>query len=169
LVKRNLKWQRLSRDYQRLLLEAEKAMKQAYCPYSGFAVGAAVLTQSGKIIPGCNLEAAAYGDSLCAERVALSSANTQGFGTQLKAIAVIARNRDSPTQEVTAPCGSCRQILAEAAQRAEYNLEVLLSTTLKDKIVLIRISELLPFAFGSGNLDTKEDPIDPARIASAAS
>lgn len=165
----NFTWKELSRRYQRLLQEAEKAMERAYCPYSGFSVGAAVLTQSGKIINGCNYEVAAYGDSICAERTALTSANTEGHGKELRAIAVIARNRGSPTDEVTAPCGSCRQMLVEAAQVAGYDLEVILSTTLRDKIVFTRISELLPLAFGPNNLGSKEDPTDLAQIASAAS
>lgn len=124
----------------------------AYCPYSGFQVGAALLTQSGKIVTGCNYEVAAYGDSICAERTALTSANAQGLSKELRAIAVIARGRDSPTREITAPCGSCRQMLFEASAVADYDLEVILSTTLRDQIEIWRISELLPRAFGPQDL-----------------
>lgn len=159
-----LNWQELPRKFQKLLSEAEKAMKRAYCPYSGFSVGAAVLTQSGKIITGCNYEVAAYGDSICAERSALTAANTQGLGKELRAIAVIARNRDSPTREVSAPCGSCRQMLYEAAQVADYDLEVILSTTLRDKIVITRISELLPLAFGPRDLGMGGEEDQPGRV-----
>jgi len=130
-------------------------MENAYCPYSGFSVGSAVLSRSGKIITGCNFEVASYGDSICAERSALLAANTYGFGKELKAIAVIARNRGLPTHQVTAPCGSCRQMMIAVAQRSNYDLEVVLSTTLKDKIVITRISELLPLAFGPKSLETK--------------
>jgi len=130
-------------------------------------VGAAVLTTSGEIFTGCNYEVSA-GDSICAEKAALTTANTKGYGKELRAIAVIARRRDSPTRGVTGPCGGCRQMLVEAAQRANYDPEVILSTTLKDKIVLTRISELLPLAFGSHNLNGEGDQADLARANTAS-
>lgn len=158
-VKRIFNWRKLSEEYRRLLEEAEKAMEKAHCPYSGFQVGAAILTKSGEIITGCNYEAAAFSDSICAERVALTTANTRGLTKELRVIAIIARGRDSPTKEITPPCGSCRQLLFEAAEVARYDLKVILSTTLKDKIVVFRISELLPFAFGPGDLEKNSSTV----------
>lgn len=151
-IGRVISWQELPRSHQELLREAEKAMARAYCPYSGFQVGAAILTQSGKTITGCNYEAAVHSNSICAERVALTTANAQGYGVDLRTIAVITRGRDSPTREITTSCGSCRQMLYEAALRSDYDLEVIYSTTLKDKIVLVGISELLPLPFGPRDL-----------------
>lgn len=170
MLEKTLSWQELPVKFQRLLSEAEKAMENAYCPYSGFSVGACALTVTGEMIPGANYEVSSMGgDSICAERVALTAANTQGYGKELRAIAVIARSRDSPTKEVAAPCGSCRQMLAEAAQVADYDLEVILSTTLRDKIVITRISELLPLAFGPSDLGMGggEDPADRTSLAKA--
>ena len=161
MFERTLSWEELPRNFRRLLAEAEKAMAKAYCPYTGFAVGAAILTRGGKIFPGSNYEFSVPRDSICAEKVALSTANTQGYGKEIRAIALIARSRDSPTREVTAPCGSCRQMLFEAAQVADYDLEVIMATTLRDKIVITKISELLPFAFGPGNLGGGEDEDRP--------
>ncbi len=171
LISWQISWQELPQSFKKLLKEAEKAMERAYCPYSGFSVGAAVLTKSEEIITSCNLESAAYGDSICAEDSAVASANAQGYGTQLRAIAVIARKEDSPIREVAVPCGSSLQVLSEAAYRADYDLEVILSTTLKDKIVLIRISELLPFPFGPRDLEMGggEGPAGLAGLAKSAS
>lgn len=168
-IGRVISWQELPRSHQRLLREAEKAMARAHCPYSGFSVGAAILASPEKMVSGANYEALVGGDSICAERVALTTANTQGYGKKLRTIAVIARSRDSPTSEVTAPCGSCRQMLTEAAQIADYDLEVIMSTTLRDKIVIAKISELLPFAFGSSNLGTDGGGDQPnlAKLAKA--
>jgi len=145
-------WQRLPKEFQELLSAAEKAMENGYAPRSGFLVGAAVLDESGEIITGSNYEMMASTVSVCAERAAVVNANSRGYW-RLRAIATIARGRDSPTRKVTLPCGSCLQMLAEAAQRASYDLEVILSTTHRDAILVTRISKLLPSPFlGTRNL-----------------
>ena len=90
---------------QQLVAAAQSARNQAYAPYSNYAVGAAVLTEDGEIIPGCNVENASYGGAICAERVALTAAIAQGK-RDLKAIAVV-------TVDGGSPCGLCRQVMIE--------------------------------------------------------
>ena len=91
----------------RLLDAAERALRNAHAPYSRYRVGAAVLTEGGKIYSGCNVENASYGLTNCAERVAVGAAVAAG-ANQVKAVAVVA---DGPTPPH--PCGACRQVLAE--------------------------------------------------------
>jgi cytidine deaminase len=90
---------------QQLVAAAHSAREQAYAPYSNYAVGAAVLTENGEIIPGCNVENASYGGTICAERVALTAAIAQGK-RELRAIAVV-------TVDGGSPCGLCRQVMIE--------------------------------------------------------
>ena len=130
----------------RLLDAAESAMKTAYCPYSSFPVGAALLTSGGKIITGSNVENAAFGSTICAERVALVRANAMG-DRKFKAIAVVTgvvAGRDAPA----APCGACRQMLYEFRHRAGADIEVIAATTTRKKVLLTSIDELLPLPFG---------------------
>jgi cytidine deaminase len=96
----------------RLVAAAWKARRTAVAPYSRFRVGAALLTSSGTIITGANVESASYGLTCCAERVALFKALTAGH-RRFVALAVVARLPGGPT-----PCGACRQLLAEHAPRA---------------------------------------------------
>lgn len=148
---RSLAWEDLNQRRKDLLDAAAAAMHRAYSPYSGFCVGAALLCEDGQTVCAANLENVAYGSTICAERLALGRANAEGR-RRLLAVAVIARGRDFETSQVTAPCGACRQMLFEAAQVAEVDLEVIMSTTRKDRIVLSRISELLPLGFGPRDL-----------------
>lgn len=99
-------------DPAALVREALAARERAYAPYSRFAVGAAVLTASGRVFPGCNIENAAYPSTCCAERTALFSAYAAGERDVL-AIAVVAE-----TPGPVSPCGTCRQVIAELAPRA---------------------------------------------------
>lgn len=90
---------------QQLVAAAQSARSQAHAPYSNYFVGAAVLTNDGEIIHGCNVENASYGGTICAERVALTSAIAQGK-RELRAIAVV-------TVDGASPCGLCRQVMME--------------------------------------------------------
>lgn len=137
---------------QKLLAAAEKAMEQAYNPYSKFYVGAALRTQGGLVFPGCNVENAAYGPTICAERSAIVSAVSAGH-TAYCSIAIIARGEQFKTKQVTGPCGPCRQMLFEAMQVGESDIEVILSTTDKDKIVVTSAKRLLPWGFGPKDLN----------------
>jgi cytidine deaminase len=122
----------------KLIEAAAKAREGAVAPYSKFKVGAALLTKSGEIIGGANVESASYGLTCCAERVALFGALTSGK-KNFVAVAVVARAKNGPM-----PCGACRQLLAEYALDAK--LFVADSGNLK-KIREFTVRRLLPSAF----------------------
>ncbi|MDH3654814.1 MAG: cytidine deaminase [Myxococcales bacterium] len=117
------------------------ARANAYAPYSGFAVGAAVLSASGRVFIGCNVENASYGATLCAERAALTAAVAAGE-RELRAL-VIASVAKSPTP----PCGICRQCLAELAPGLSIR------SYAGDARADYELASLLPEAFGRGHLD----------------
>ena len=132
------------RDWEKLVEAARNAQANAYAPYSGFSVGAAIRTRSGAIFTGCNVENASYGATLCAERAAVAAAVAAG-DRELAALAIVSDAR-SPTP----PCGICRQALVELAPhlpirsvgtraQAEYSL-----------------SDLLPHAFGKSQLGGRD-------------
>ena len=117
------------------------AMENAYAPYSKFRVGAAVRTTTGEIIAGCNVENAAYGEALCAERVAIAAAVARGM-KEFEEIAIA-----SESDEPAAPCGSCRQTMSEFAPDLKVT-----SYAANGKQVTWRLSDLLPEAFASNHL-----------------
>jgi cytidine deaminase len=127
-----------------LLAFAREAQEKAYSPYSKFRVGAAVYAD-GEIFQGVNIENAAYGSTLCAERSALAAAVTAGY-QDLSAIAIVG-DSTSPT----VPCGACRQALAE------FNpaMRVIMGGT-TDEVMVMSLEELLPEAFVRGYLDQDE-------------
>ena len=103
-----------SKQNQRLLTAARKAMKRAYAPYSQFRVGAALLTSKGEVFTGCNVENASYGLTNCAERTAIFAAiATSGPGLNIRAIAVV-NDQGVPCS----PCGACRQVIYEFGPEA---------------------------------------------------
>jgi cytidine deaminase len=128
-------------DYAALVTAAIAAREQAYAPYSRFAVGAAALTASGKVYPGCNIENAAYSPTLCAERVALVSAYAAGE-REIVALAVV-----TPTAGPASPCGACRQVIYELAPNSSIVL-----ANLNGQLRLTTPQELLPDGFGAGQL-----------------
>jgi len=128
-------------DYSALVAQAIAARERAYCPYSGFAVGAAALTTSGHIFPGCNVENAAYPATVCAERTALLSAYAAGE-REIVALAVIA---DTPAP--VSPCGTCRQVIAEQAP----GCTVVLANMRGDR-ALTTPGDLLPGGFTADDL-----------------
>jgi cytidine deaminase len=135
-------------DSQKQLLDgAAKAVSTSYSPYSQFSVGAALLTIKGKIVTASNVENAAYSGTICAERAAIVRANAMGH-RHFQALAVIAQDAEEDTADVTPPCGACRQMLYEFASLSGRDIEIILSTTDKKKIVLTSAGELLPMAFG---------------------
>src|SRR5215216_5417441 len=123
-------------DYTELVELARRAREHAYCPYSRFAVGAAALTASGRIFPGCNIENAAYPATVCAERTALLSAYAAGE-RELIALAVVA-----DTAGPVSPCGTCRQVIHELAP----GCTVVLANTRGD-MWMTTPQELLPGGF----------------------
>jgi cytidine deaminase len=127
---------------EQLKQDAILASRSAYCPYSGFPVGAAVLTAEGDISSACNVENASYGLTLCAERNAVFQAVARG-ARQVRAVVVY-----TPTSEPTFPCGACRQVISEFGPHAE--------------VICIcdgpgafhrKVDELLPDAFGPADVE----------------
>ena len=146
---KTMKYEDLKPKEKELLDAAEKAMSNSYSPYSHFKVGAAVLTEDGTIIPGTNYENAAYGSTICAERVAIMAANARGY-RKIKKIAIIGKGEaNAPT---ISPCGSCRQVINESSDLSSKEIQVIMSNTAKDQIVIKGIKELLPMSFGPKNL-----------------
>ena len=136
----------LSEDDQILLAEARRITGLAYAPYSGFHVGAAVLLANGQIITGNNQENAAYPSGLCAERVALFYANANYPDSAVKAIAISAAKNGVLVNDTVKPCGSCRQVLAEAEVRYDTPIRVILDG--QDSIYVLKgIESLLPLSF----------------------
>ncbi len=129
-------------QYKQLLIKAKEAMAYAYTPYSNFNVGAAVLTKSGKIYTGCNIENASYGATNCAERTALFKAISEGE-KEITDIAVVSSSGD-----FTYPCGICRQVIAEFMKEGNLIFE-----NNKGEIKIIKLNEIFPYSF------TKEDLI----------
>ena len=125
-----------------LIEAAKKASAHAYVPYSHFAVGAALECADGTVITGCNVENAALGSSICAERCAVLKAVSEGR-RDFRRIAVYANSADYCT-----PCGACRQVLFEFAPK----LEVLCARG-DNRYVSYHLSELLPHAFGPESLE----------------
>lgn len=128
-----------------LVARAAEFRSRAYAPYSGFAVGAALLGRSGRIYGGVNVENAAYPVGICAERAAIAAAVTSGERA-FKALAVIA---DSP--EVCAPCGMCRQMLME------FPIERIILANTAGSLRVLTPEELLPLAFGAAALPHEGD------------
>ena len=118
-----------------LVAKAREALEAAYAPYSGYAVGAAVLSANGSIYSGANIENAAYSASLCAERVAVAKAVTEG-ARDIVAVAIVAGDR-----RLAAPCGACRQVIHE------FNPECLIIMAGGSETIVKPVSELLPMAF----------------------
>jgi len=121
---------------KKLISEAEKARKNAYAPYSKFSVGAALLSRSGKVYTGANLENSSFGQTVCAERLALYKAVSAGE-KDFKKIAIVA-----PGAKPVTPCGICRQALFEFSPE----LEVICSN-LKGQVKKYTLKQLLPYPF----------------------
>lgn len=148
---KNVRYEQLSDLQLRALDEALRVLENSYNPYSHFYVGACLVSVDEQLISGTNFENSAYGSSICAERSAVLRANAMGV-RHFRSIAIIARGEDFDTTEVTGPCGSCRQVLYEISQVSGCDLQVILATSKKDKIVITTIRELLPLAFGPVDL-----------------
>ena len=140
---------------EELIAAAREAARHAYAPYSNFGVGAAVLLNDGTVVTGANFENASYGLSLCAETVALATVNAQGRFADVVAIGVIGGpiGPNGPTgDKPVSPCGRCRQVINEAAQMGRRDVVVWCAGAEGDAVERHLISELLPNAFGPGDL-----------------
>lgn len=135
-----------------LVLAAREASANAYAPYSGFYVGAAVILSNGILLKGNNQENADFTDGLCAERVALFYANANYPKENIVAMAVSAQNKNGLLKDPAYPCGSCRQALVEAEVRFKRPIRLILDGA--KKIMIVEKTEyLLPFAFKPDVLD----------------
>lgn len=140
----------ISEHRDALITAAREAMGSAYAPYSGFHVGAALLFDDGAIVTGANFENASYGLSLCAETVACASASQGGRRGGLLAVAVMG-GMGGAVDAAISPCGRCRQVVNELA--ALGGTDPLVLCVGAHEVVEMRLSVLLPNAFGPANLD----------------
>ena len=129
-----------------LIALAAQARKMAYAPYSGFRVGAALLGKSGKVYTGCNVENAAYTPTNCAERTAVFKAVSEGE-REFSAIAIVGGKGDE-VADFCAPCGVCRQVLAEFCDK-DFPIEL----GKPESYRVYTFEELLPFSFGKADLN----------------
>ncbi|MEK6540917.1 MAG: cytidine deaminase [Pseudomonadota bacterium] len=142
-----------------LIDAARAAARYAHAPYSRFGVGAALLLDDGRIVTGCNFENASYGLTLCAETVALATANSMGDLRRVAQVAIIGgvlgKNGNLSGSDPVRPCGRCRQMLNEAASLAKRDITVHCSSADGTVVETHTLSALLPFAFGPGDLGIK--------------
>ena len=130
-----------------LLRQAHEATRNSYAPYSKFHVGAAVRLANGAIIKGNNIENAAYPSGLCAERVALFSAQAQYPDVPVEAIAITANSEHSEVSEPIPPCGACRQVMVETEQRHQHLMRIICQGDTGPIMVFDGIETLMPFIF----------------------
>ena len=133
---------------EELLDEAKKARKMSYSPYSHFQVGAALLTESGKIYYGCNIENAGYSSTNCAERTAFFKAVSEGE-THFKKIAIVGGKENETPDTPCMPCGVCRQVMMEFCDPKTFQIVI---EDKKEGYKIFTLEELLPFGFGPENL-----------------
>lgn len=131
-----------------LIQEAIAAMQYSYSPYSHFRVGAALLTKSGKIYRGCNIENAAYTPTNCAERTAFFKAVSEGE-LKFEAICIVG-GKNGKLEEYAPPCGVCRQVMMEFCDPETF--QIILATD-ETHYTEFTLKELLPLGFGPGNLE----------------
>ncbi len=136
-------------DYRDLIEAAANARKYAYAPYSGFLVGAALAGKSGTVYTGCNVESVSYTPTCCAERTAIYKAVSEGE-REFNAIAIMAGSSDlnETMREYVAPCGVCRQMMAEFN---DGEMKIILARSPEDYQVYT-LKELLPLAFNRSSL-----------------
>jgi cytidine deaminase len=145
-----------SRRPLKLFKAARDAAINAYAPYSGFSVGAAVETSDGRIFVGSNMENASFGLTVCAEVGAIQAASTAGALNKIRRIAIVGGLQIkslTPIQpKPTAPCGRCRQLISEAAIFGGHDIEVWYADLELKSIKCKTISELLPDSFDASSL-----------------
>ena len=132
---------------EKLIDTAIEQLKFSYTPYSNFKVGAALLTKSGKIYTGCNIENASYTPTNCAERTAFFKAVSEGV-RDFQAICIVG-GKDGKLTEYTAPCGVCRQVMMEFCNPKTF--QIILAVD-KERYELYTLEELMPLGFGPLNL-----------------
>lgn len=137
-------------DYKRLIEQAFEARERSYSPYSGFMVGAALLTREGDVIKGANIESASLTPTCCAERTAFFKALTENI-RDFRAIAIVGGPKDTLPEQFNfcAPCGVCRQVMAEFCDLNEF--EIILAKSVEE-YKIYSLDELLPLSFTGKDL-----------------
>ncbi|WP_019037842.1 cytidine deaminase [Psychroflexus tropicus] len=137
----------LPKDIQSLMHQAVEARNGAYAPYSKFKVGAALILENGAVVKGNNQENASYPSGLCAERTAIYAAGANYPNQNIKAIAITATSEKHDVLEPIAPCGACRQAIAEYEQKQDQPIEIYFTGT-KGKVIHVKaLLDILPLAF----------------------
>ena len=142
----------LSEEDQLLMQAAINARKNAYAPYSNFKVGAAVMMSTGEIVIGNNQENASYPSGLCAERVAVFQAGAIYPGTPIKAIAISASSENYKVNRPAAPCGNCRQSIAEYEQKQNTPIRLLMMGEIGQVYNCSSLADILPLGFDNSYL-----------------
>ena len=138
---------KLPKDIQELMNKAQQARENAYAPYSHFRVGAALRLTSGKIVTGNNQENAAFPSGLCAERVAVFNAGANFPNETITDLAITVRAESHEVAEAIAPCGACRQSLAEYEQKQKTPIAIYFMGETGDIIKVASVMDLLPLGF----------------------
>ncbi len=133
-----------------LMMLAENARKNAYAPYSGYTVGAALLLKTGTVVTGCNVENASFGATICAERAAIAAA-IAGGNRDFCALAVVGGKANEPANTFFSPCGICRQTLREFC-RDDFRILI----GCGKEIRTFRLGELLPARFAADAMEKKQ-------------
>jgi cytidine deaminase len=142
----NLRYEEMDGADRELVDAARAVAATAYAPYSGIHVGAALRTAAGSVVTASNVENAAYGATICAERMAVGRANARGERA-FTAVAVAAHGSVVRPDQVVSPCGACRQVLYEMATVTGTSTRVLMTTPGTDDVVIASVHELLPLPF----------------------
>ena len=136
------------KDAKELLHEAVEARKKTYSPFSGFGVGAALLTKDGMVYTGCNIENSAFTPTCCAERTAFFKAVSEGM-REFAAIAIVGSPEGEELTQYAYPCGVCRQVMREFCEPPQF--QIIVAKSPEDYRVMT-LAELLPEGFGPENL-----------------
>lgn len=132
---------------EKMIEVAARQMDFSYAPYSGFKVGAALLTEEGEIYTGCNIENAAFSPTNCAERTAIFKAVSEGK-RKFRAICIVG-GKDGVLTEYAAPCGVCRQVMTEFCDPDTFQIILAVG---KEKYDIFTLNELMPMGFGPADL-----------------
>lgn len=136
-------------QYEKLARAALEARKMSYCPYSGFAVGAAVLCTDGSIYTGCNIENSAFSPTVCAERTAIFKAVSEGH-KKFSVLAVAGgKQEDDLPSDYCMPCGVCRQVMMEFCRPSSFEI---ISVKTVDDYRCYTLEEILPLGFGASSM-----------------
>lgn len=142
----------LNTEDHSLLMSAIESVDKAYAPYSQYYVGAALKLKNGEVIQGNNQENVAYPSGLCAERVAIFYASSKYPEMEVESIAITAKVRNFKIKEVVAPCGACRQVLAEYEMKQDKPIRIILQGDGGKVIIFKSIEDILPLMFHAEEL-----------------